>query len=400
MGTLRLRNCTIWDVHYWRQGGNSKAIAKPGEEGTYDWGATYTLGVKRVNIPSSLTDGKNYRSAVNQNGIYYAVWDEKKQKLEILSEKEANNYPSSDDNEYLSKWIKKLPDWMSALDGTHSLDNYSIPGTHDSGTQLTGKGPAHTQNFGIYTQLKDGIRFLDIRLNPSGSNKLEVKHGIVSCDINFENVLNDCKTFLKDHPGETILMLVNQSGSEYIGSRFKSYLEKDEYKNLFYINEDMPLLDEVRGKIVLFRRFEINYPGPMGIDLSKDWKDDKTFPLRTPQGVLFEIEDEYKQHDTHKKLQAVEDSLNKAIKNSNDGIMYITYNSISENSTLTHTPYEYAWGGIGIDPSMNPSLEAFLLEKPGNHRFGVVMLDFYNDKGSQNGIVEALVKSNNGLLKN
>ncbi len=287
---------------------------------------------------------------------------------------------------------------MSALDGRFSLDKYSIPGTHDSGTKGTGAGDAHTQNFGITDQLNDGIRFLDIRLDgiTAFDNKLVVKHGCILCFLSFEEVLDDCKAFLAAHSGETIIMLVNKSGCLFdIGSRFKSYLEKNEYKNLFYLGEDMPRLDDVRGKIVLFRRFEMEGTDKMGVNLSNGWEKNEAFSLTTPQGVKFEIEDQYKEHNTPKKLVAVKTWINKALVNPNDHIMYITFNSISGGHG--HTPYQYAWGGGGVDPIMNTSLETFLHTKPGNNRFGVVMLDFYNNKGSQNGIVEALVKSNDGL---
>jgi 1-phosphatidylinositol phosphodiesterase len=309
-------------------------------------------------------------------------------------------YPWSPDNAFISKWIKRLPDWMSTLNGSHTLDKYSIPGTHDSGTQHTGDGAAHTQNFGIADQLLDGIRFLDIRLDgiTDFDSDLVVKHGCILCFLSFGDVLNACKHFLAGHPGETIIMLVNKSGCLFgdIASRFRSYLDRDEYAGLFYLGEHMPKLDEVRGKIVIFRRFKSDDPNGMGVDLSDGWEDNETFSLTTPQGVRFEIEDEYKQHDTHKKLVAVEACVNSALVNSNDGVMYITYNSISAGG---HTPYQYAWGGSGVDPIMNPSLETFLYGKPGNRRFGVVMLDYYNNHGSQNGIVEALVESNTGLKK-
>lgn len=397
MGTLRLRNCTIWDVHYWRQTKGGDAIAKPGEEGTIDFGATYTLGVKRVNVSP---DGKHYRSAVNQNGIYYAVWNAAKQELDILSESEANLYPWSADNKYLTKWITKLPDWMSALDGKYSLNRYSIPGTHDSGTQHTGAGAAHTQNFGISDQLADGIRFLDIRLDgvTEFDKDLVVKHGCILCFLSFGDVLNSCKAFLKDHSGETIIMLINTSGCLYsnIESRFKHYLEQDAYKNLFYLGETMPNLDSVRGKIVLIRRFKIDDSSTLGIDVSNGWKDNETFPLTTPQGVQFQIEDQYKDHDTHVKLAVVKSAIDGSIANASDNIMHITFNSISQGG---HTPYQYAWGGSGVDPIMNPSLETYLKGKGANQRFGVVMLDFYNNKGSQNGIVETLVKANDGLKR-
>ncbi|HLP54433.1 MAG TPA: phosphatidylinositol-specific phospholipase C domain-containing protein [Fluviicola sp.] len=400
MGTLRIRNCTIWDVHYWRQtAGNDKDIAKPGTEGTLSFGVTYTLGVKRLHVSP---DGKDYRSAVNPNGIYYAVWDNVSQKLQILTEEQANNYPITSDNKYLTNWIQKFPSWMSHLKGTYTLDRYTIPGTHDSGTKNTGDGAAHTQNFGIYDQLQDGIRFLDIRLDgvTAFDNELVVKHGCILCFLNFSDVLNDCKTFLASNNRETIIMLVNASGCLFndIASRFENYLAQDAYKNLFYLGDTLPTLDQVRGKVVLFRRFEADTSdSPLGIDLSSGWLDNATFTLITPQEQHFQIEDQYAEHDTHVKARVVDDALGVALDNQGNGTMYITYNSIS--STLFHTPYMYAWGGSGIDPALNPHLESFLAVRPGARHFGTVMLDFYNNQGSQNQLVEMLIAANEDLLE-
>ena len=399
MGTLRIRNCTIWDVHYWRQtAGNDKDIAKPGTEGTLSFGVTYTLGVKRLHVSP---DGKDYRSAVNPNGIYYAVWDNVSQKLQILTEEQANNYPITSDNKYLTNWIQKFPSWMSHLKGIYTLDRYTIPGTHDSGTKNTGDGAAHTQNFGIYDQLQDGIRFLDIRLDgvTAFDNELVVKHGCILCFLNFSDVLNDCKTFLASNNRETIIMLVNASGCLFndIASRFENYLAQDAYKNLFYLGDTLPTLDQVRGKVVLFRRFEADTSdAPLGIDLSSGWLDNATFTLTTPQGQHFQIEDQYAEHDTHVKARVVDDALGVALENQGNGTMYITYNSIS--STLFHTPYMYAWGGSGIDPALNPHLESCLAVSPGAQQLGPVMLDFYNNQGSQNQLVEMLIAANEDLL--
>lgn len=397
MGTLRIRNCTIWDVHYWRQTAGGDAVAGPGKEGTIKFGATYTLGVKRINVEP---EGKVYRSAVNQNGIYYAVWDSSKQKLRILTEDEASKFPVTSDNRYLTNWIQKFPNWMGNLKGNYTLDRYTIPGTHDSGTKKTGDGAAHTQNFGIYDQLEDGIRFLDIRLDgvTEFDNKLVVKHGCILCFLNFSDVLDDCKKFLATNKKETVIMLVNKSGCLFsdIASRFESYLQKDEYKDLFYLGDTMPTLDEVRGKIVLFRRFKAD-TSPLGIDLSNGWEDNAAFSMKTPQGQVFQIEDQYKEHDTNKKVIAVNKNLQKAQDNPSNGTMYITFNSISFNGF--HTPYMYAWGGSGVDPAMNPHLESYLGARPGAKHFGVVMMDFYNNKGSQNENAGMLIAANENFYK-
>lgn len=399
MGLLRVRNCTIWDVHYWRElhGGDDSVFAAPGEEGTLSCDVSFTLGVKRLH---QKKDGKDYRKSVNKNGIYYVVWDAGKNKLQILSEKEANTYPVSPDNHNLTRWINKLPNWMHRLNGNYTLDRYTIPGTHDSGTSKIPPGPSHTQNFGILTQLKYGIRFLDIRLDGVTvlESNLVVKHGCDLCYLNFSDVLDDCKSFLTANSSETILMLVNKSHciSTNIADKFEGYLKRKEYEGLFYLSDQMPKLDEVRGKIVLLRRFELSGQQVMGIDVSAKWESDAIFTLTNRQKQHFVIEDLYHEHDTHKKVVIVKSNLDNARKNPTDGCFYITFNSIA---TGGHSPYQYAWGGHGVDPAMNPKLEEYLRNHPGGNRFGVVVMDYYNNHGSQNENVEMLIDANYDLLR-
>lgn len=411
MALLRIRNCTIWDVHYWRElhGGDDSIYAAPGQERTLTYDLTYTLGVKRLHIKP---EGIHRRKAVNQNGIYYAVWNAAENEMDILSEEVAIAYPISPDNPYLAKWFPRLPDWMGLLNGQYTLDRYTIPGTHDSGTEKLAAGASHTQNFGIGRQLEDGIRFLDIRLDrkcpdyppvpPSTPDRdeLVVKHSCDDCDLSFVQVLDTCKAFLAAHPGETILMLVNKSGcvSDTIAAKFMQYLQRPAYAKLFYLADTMPTLDQVRGKIVLLRRFKLQTPAVLGLDLSEGWLKDETFTLITPQGQHFVIEDQYKEHDTPVKLKVVKANITSAMQNPANGTMYITYNSVAFNISL-HTPYQYAWGGLGINPAMNPALQSFLSQYPGPRHFGVVVLDYYNNKGSQNENVEMLVAANAGLRK-
>ncbi|MDR2009006.1 MAG: phosphatidylinositol-specific phospholipase C [Bacteroidales bacterium] len=296
--------------------------------------------------------------------------------------------------------------WMSQIADDTSLSELSIPGTHDSGTENSGSGPAHTQNFSIERQLNDGIRFLDIRVsNINGpvdeNDPLKVKHGVVDCWITFGKVLKWCRNFLKNNPSETICMLMNDAndGLEFgrtVEEGFNIYLDKSENKDLFYLDTNIPTLKAARGKIILFRRFESNQRSSMGIDLQKGWGDNKTFSLTTEFGrQQFYIEDQYNEHNTPKKYDAVESNLKRAKANSSDGIFYMTYNSISAGG---HTPYQYAWGGgVGtVDPKMNPALIGFLEKNQGKNRWGVVLLDFYNNEDGKidNRITEYLINSN------
>ncbi|MBE3668509.1 phosphatidylinositol diacylglycerol-lyase [Vibrio navarrensis] len=293
--------------------------------------------------------------------------------------------------------------WMSALDHQLTLDQISLPGTHDSGTQKAPAGPARTQNFGIYTQLNNGIRFLDIRVkaNDSKLDPLSIFHGIVNCDISFADVLDDCQQFLSENPTETIVMLMNAAtgNGNDIQVKFDEYIAQKKYQHLFYLGSRMPTLTAVQSKIVLLRRF----PGNIGIDLSKGWKKNKTFTLTTPENQVFAIEDQYQEHDTRKKMAAVQASIDSAIAAPDDGVMHLTYNSISF-SLLGHTPYQYAWGGgIGkISPKMNPGLAEFLRGKKKGNRFGIVVLDFYNNELGHidNSVTELVISTNPGVALN
>lgn len=224
-----------------------------------------------------------------------------------------------------------LKQWMSGIDDERSLRDIVIPGTHDSGTEKTGMGVAHCQNYNIERQLNDGIRFLDIRVSNinGGNDPLRVKHGIVNCLITFGDVLTWCKKIFKENNSETIIMLMDYCHDDLgknIEEGFEKYLNNKNYKNLFYLGTTIPVLKDVRGKIVLFRRFESSKRDAMGIDLQEGWKDNDTFSLdvKREDGVViekFDISDEYKEHDTNKKVKVVQDHLSK--KRSSD-CFYIT----------------------------------------------------------------------------
>ncbi|KKE84785.1 phosphatidylinositol-specific phospholipase C [Pseudoalteromonas luteoviolacea] len=288
--------------------------------------------------------------------------------------------------------------WMSTLSDDLTLDKISIPGTHDSGTQKAPPGAARTQNFNIYTQLNDGIRFLDIRVKTNNSEEepLRIYHGDVTCNLSFGAVLNECKSFLLENTDETIVMLMNAATSRVknVQEKFDFYLQKEAFKNLFYLKTKIPTLQESRGKIILLRRFD----GDLGIDLSNGWQDNATFTLITPECQKFRIEDQYNEHNTHKKMSAVQSLIDSAVMDPDDGDMYITYNSIAFAS---HTPYQYAWGGgVGkVDPKMNPGLTSYLRDKQKGSRLGIVVFDFYNNEVGKidNKNIELIINKNHDV---
>lgn len=180
------------------------------------------------------------------------------------------------------------PCWMKHVDGKKYLDELSIPGTHDSGTCSVDNdtepqsSQVKCQQDYIPTQLLEGIRYFDIRLgkgdNPGidhGSYYLFKKDGHF---MHLSDVIGYFKTFLSENQSEALIMLVSRGNDEATDEGITTAFGKvlDENPNLFYTSSRVPTLDEVRGKIVLLRRFALvgdSVSGhTWGLDLT-EWDD-------------------------------------------------------------------------------------------------------------------------------
>ncbi len=162
------------------------------------------------------------------------------------------------------------PCWMSHVDGSKYLDELSIPGTHDSGTCSVDNdtepqsSQAKCQQDYIPTQLLEGIRYFDIRLGKDDKNgDPGIDHGrcyLLKKDggyMHLSDVIGYFKTFLSEKPSEALIMLVSRGNDEAtdesVTTAFAKVMGKD--PDLFYTSSRVPTLGEVRGKIVLLRRF-------------------------------------------------------------------------------------------------------------------------------------------------
>ena len=156
---------------------------------------------------------------------------------------------------------------MNSLPDSTRISEINIPGTHDSCTYRV-QFPllSRCQKATIDEQLNSGIRFLDIRVEKVGE-KLKLVHDIADCKkpanprekLLLEDIINDCKSFLYKNPSETILLSYKRDDGpnqeETFDIFFKKYLKNDP---LWYTENRIPLLKEVRGKIVLLNRDNID----------------------------------------------------------------------------------------------------------------------------------------------
>ena len=161
------------------------------------------------------------------------------------------------------------PCWMKYVDDNKFLDELSIPGTHDSGTCSVDNdtepqsSQVKCQQDYIPTQLLEGIRYFDIRLgkgdNPGichGDFYLFKKDGDY---LHLSDVIGYFKTFLSENPREALIMLASRGNDEATDDSVTTAFAKvlGENPDLFYTSSHVPTLGEVRGKIVLLRRFRL-----------------------------------------------------------------------------------------------------------------------------------------------
>lgn len=160
-----------------------------------------------------------------------------------------------------------MKNWMNALADTVNISQVNLPGTHDSCTccaQLSFFSKC--QDMSIIQQLSSGVRFLDIRVEKE-SNKLKLVHDIADCknpenkkkNLYLDRVIKDCTDFLAKNPSETILLSYKRDDGanqeETFDTFFENYLNNDP---IWYTENRIPFLKEVRGKIVLLNRDNID----------------------------------------------------------------------------------------------------------------------------------------------
>ncbi|KAI1549534.1 1-phosphatidylinositol phosphodiesterase precursor [Pyrenophora tritici-repentis] len=172
-----------------------------------------------------------------------------------------------------SNHISRYTSWMSALPDDLPLSAMSIPGTHNSHTHYRALPSVRCQVHDVKTQLENGIRFLDIRVQPVHATDPQKKdlylvHGAFPISLTgpkyLEPMLKICYDFLAANPSETVLISLKREG---VGSATDEYLARilqDHYiapkQSHWYTDPKIPDLGTVRGKLVLVRRYNTANP--------------------------------------------------------------------------------------------------------------------------------------------
>ena len=155
----------------------------------------------------------------------------------------------------MNSWMKSIPD-------DFVLSEINLPGTHDSATKKVDFSYfSKCQNTTISEQLNMGARFIDIRVKKTG-DKLILVHGSAKCrnpasdkELFFlDEVISDCEKFLLENPSEAIIFSIKRDAGATEEETFDVFFQEYLDSSFWYLENRIPTIGEVRGKIVLFNR--------------------------------------------------------------------------------------------------------------------------------------------------
>lgn len=301
-------------------------------------------------------------------------------------------------------------DWMGqSIDPDTPLSRLTLPGTHDSGATLPDFGTQtwQAQHMSIKEQLEAGVRSIDLRLSlpPDwiprfGSDqpdwqKLRVDHGGVPQGQSGQQALGDIADFLREHPGEAVVVSIKKEGGGNDRQFQKAVEELYEHvqqehpsaggQPLIYGGEGVPTLGEAQGQIVLMRRYAVPdaSTGPRGIDATVDWPDNANTATASTAGGELHVSDHYDIRGPERfetKWTETERALDHSLGEPEPDALHVTFGSATSKDLM-----EFFAGVNPRDPDsgpieafsnyINPRLQGYAQAHQGQGGVGIVAVD-------------------------
>lgn len=346
-----------------------------------------------------------------------------------------------------TSWNGDRANWMDKLDDTLLLRDLSIPGTHDSAALkgFTHFAKSETQSLTITDQLNNGVRYLDLRVKrkDNGSGELAMWHGVdfiydphkpgSNDQLYFRQVIEDCASWLEQHPRETIIICIKdeENGWDQFWSGAAKDLGQAVYRILTQVNQahNAPhnpnyhgmyhghdvncTLKQVRGKLVLWRRFayplaaqdDNSHPGLDLGELSAKYDNTRSATLQASGTPVMAVQDLYNGTLTEKS-EAWLELANRAFDSRRDanhadgGLQVLNYASKAGGNPVDNAiilnPVIYSWftelTKRPSGPTRWPGDPAWS-SNPDDYRcrsgLGVIPMDFSDQK-----TIDAIINAN------
>ncbi|KAI5780418.1 PLC-like phosphodiesterase [Geopyxis carbonaria] len=303
-----------------------------------------------------------------------------------------------------------LDSWMGKLPDNTPLAALSMPGTHNSPTCHVALPSVRCQAVSVTSQLNNGIRFLDVRVQPDGRN-LTLVHGAFPISLSgskpLGDLVKDCYDFLSKHPSETVIVSLKREGrgetnDEDFSKAIKSEIV-DKNKDRWYTHPNLPDLKNSRGKCVLFRRFKIHGDLKKEHD-NKGWGvNAEHWAYNTPNDTrgaicVQDFCEVLETENIEKKVTYVKEHLERSCLQTHPtppaNKLYVNFLSASNFWKVGCWPDRIA---AKINPQVCEHLAITHKVEKGHASTGVVVLDFVGDDGNWS-ICKLVVGMNQGLL--
>ncbi len=261
--------------------------------------------------------------------------------------------------------------WMSKIDDDALLSQISIPATHDSGAALD-FALSQCQNLTIEEQLEIGIRCFDLRLGFENekSGILEIYHGPAKQDVYFEDIVDTFEDFLENNPSEAIAIFIKNekdADKDIFFNALNKYFEDEE--DLFYLENAIPQIKDVRGKVVLLNRFDADKN--VGVNCANGWRDNAVFEMNN--GVNCFVQDYYNL-DNEENL-AVKWAHIKELMTKDTGSDYVF--NFTSGYVPDHKVFDAPKIKIVSEYIHEKLIEEFSAMPDGN--YGMILLDFADE---------------------
>jgi 1-phosphatidylinositol phosphodiesterase len=296
--------------------------------------------------------------------------------------------------------------WMGLVDGSLHINQITIPGTHDSGADKHTSNIHWTnlkrpwiicQDFSIPNQLNLGVRWLDIRLHFEDAD-LKIYHGSNYLNKNFDYVLGHCINFLNDNPTETIILMIKQEhpavSEKLFSEQVYDHIENRGLYN-FYLHDQVPKLDDVRGLIYIVRRFH-NESGHSPFGVYASWLNNTNGSFHSYNGIGWYVQDRYDliNEDYLDKVEYVKKTIRYAHAEKYNTVFHLNFVSGYDICTLFTTANE-----------LNPAIDNYVKGLDNDWtNCGVIMINFAGggdvNSGSRNCVphfVQHILERNNGV---
>ncbi|MHC1707302.1 MAG: phosphatidylinositol-specific phospholipase C domain-containing protein [Bacteroidales bacterium] len=271
------------------------------------------------------------------------------------------------------------PNWMAGIPDNTPLSMITIPGTHDAGadlhTSLQGSASWETicQDFRLSNQLLLGVRWIDVRWDADDGM---IHHGPFNLAKGLQDFFSTIRTFLNNNPSEAVIFNIKQENSSRSDAEFSDMVWQvmnftgfNYNMSLFYLDDHMPTMGQIRGKLVITRH-DISDDGGHSMGAPFTWPDNTTGHYGQSNHYIYYVQDHYSINyvDYSTKCDEIKATINLAHNQPDQNRLNINFTSGERDLRATSI--------LTVAENINQNIKDYLLSVPNWDNCGVILVNY------------------------